>query len=138
MTFKTNIRSALQSELAAVAGVPEIVKEGGKTYKPVPGTPYIQISLVVESERPSSMGNTPPIFHQGTFEIESFYPSGKGSGALEEMTGLIKDKFYVRRTLTKNGDRVNVLWAEEGIILNHTGWISLNVSVKWNAYSRDS
>src|SRR5258706_11221569 len=101
-TLDQNVRYALESRLATVAGLPAIAYEGVR-YTPVPGTPFVEPVIVPLSERPVTMGDGHLVLHEGIFMVMLVYPNGKGSGAADAMANAVKSKFKASDTENMNG-----------------------------------
>lgn len=135
MSLYTDIRGALQVQLGAVSGIPTIHYETAPD-KPTLGTPFVVCSVVPNASRRSTLGKSPNILHEGTFEVELFYPSGKGTASIETMADTIKASFTPDTSLSQGDASLNLRYSERGPILTDTDWIRLNTSISWYAYSK--
>ena len=134
MSLYQDIRGALQTKLAAVSGVPQLVYEGF-AYEPVIGTPFCVCQILPIYSRPATLGPAHLVWHRGTFELALVYPSGRGTGTAEAMADTIKAAFTADVTATQNNVTVRFRHAERRPIIVDTPWIRVPVSIAWYLYT---
>lgn len=135
-SFDQNVRSALETRLATVAGLPAIAYEGVR-YTPVPGTPFVEPTIVPISERPVTMGDGHLVLHEGIFMVVLVYPNGKGSGAIEAMANAVKSKFKASDTENVNSVIVRFRYAERLPSVHQSDWIRVPVAIGFYLHDTD-
>lgn len=131
MTISQSIRGALQTQLAAVVGIPAIAYEGVE-YTPAIGTPFVEPTILPTVARPFDVPSR-AVQHEGTFEIAVSYPTSFGTGQVEAMADAIRAAFAPGSDLIQSGTRVRVRWSERRPTLIDPQWIRIPVSVGWRA-----
>lgn len=87
-----DIRAALETELAAVSGIPAISYEN-VSYDRTNGTSYVETYFVPQSRRPAVRGLNPQQRYDGVFTVVCYAPEGKGPGAADEIADKVLEAF---------------------------------------------
>lgn len=138
MALDLDIRGALQTRLATVAGIPAIAHEGQR-FAPVPGTPFVPCKVVWVSGRPSTLGDGHLVAHNGTFEVAAVYPAETATGDAETLASAIKNHFKASDVLTLDGSdiKVRIRHAERLPAMEDGDWIRVPVSIAWYLFATD-
>ena len=87
-----DIRAALETELAAVSGIPAISYEN-VSYDRVNGTSYVEVSFLPTLRRPAVRGLNPQQRYDGVFTVVCYAEEGKGPGAADEIADKVLEAF---------------------------------------------
>lgn len=87
-----DIRAALETELAAVSGIPAISYEN-VSYDRTNGTSYVETYFVPQSRRPAVRGLNPQQRYDGVFTVVCYAEEGKGPGAADEIADKVLEAF---------------------------------------------
>lgn len=99
------VRAALETALAAVAGIPSIAYEN-RPFTPTVGTAYAAAyMLFAEPDNPEIGGL---YTERGVFQVNLFYPLSAGPGDAEEMAGTIRTAFARGSSFTASGVTVQI------------------------------
>lgn len=87
-----DIRAALETELAAVSGIPDISYEN-VSYDRANGTSYVETYFVPRTRRPAVRGLNPQQRYDGVFTVVCYAEEGKGPGAADEIADKVLEAF---------------------------------------------
>jgi len=132
--IQREIRSILETQLAAVNDVPQIAYEN-VPYSPTTGTSYIEVNFVPTSRRPAVRGLNPQQRYEGIFIINCYAPEGKGPAAAETIAENVMTAFEATTSLTTNNITVSVDYSEVRQGYLDSPWFVVPVSIGWYAYN---
>ena len=125
----TSIQTALDTQLAAVSGLPVIQLENTR-YEPKTGVAWSRPTLLpAETERLSSAKD----LLQGLYQVDLFYPADKGAATASAMADLVKAAFPRGSTLTSGSTTVHITksWREPAQSLNQ--FYQVILLVRWES-----
>lgn len=134
-----DIRGVLAAAVNAVAGVPPDAQRAyeGLLFTPTVGTPYMRQTLLGLNGRPFDIA-AETTAHKGLYQVDLFYPSGKGTGPIEALADTIKLAFPASTILAKNGETISISYSERGQVVvdsDDPAWLHLPVTIGWSCYS---
>ncbi len=132
--IQREIRSILETQLAAVNDVPQIAYEN-VPYSPTTGTSYIEVNFVPTSRRPAVRGLNPQQRYEGIFIINCYAPEGKGPAAAETIAENVMTAFEATTSLTTNNITVSIDYSEVRQGYLDSPWFVVPVSIGWYAYN---
>lgn len=132
--IQREIRSILETQLAAVNDLPQIAYEN-VPYSPTTGTSYIEVNFVPTSRRPAVRGLNPQQRYEGIFIINCYAPEGKGPAAAETIAENVMTAFEATTSLTTNNITVSIDYSEVRQGYLDSPWFVVPVSIGWYAYN---
>lgn len=87
-----DIRAALETQLAAVSGIPAISHEN-VSFDRTNGTSYVETFFVPQSRRPAVRGLNPQQRYGGVFTVVCYAAEGNGPGAADELADKVLEAF---------------------------------------------
>jgi hypothetical protein len=139
MALHSDIRAALETQLANTAGLPTARNWEAVTFDPpAVSVPYVRASYQPTSSRAVTMGNAPVFLHLGLFLVDLFYPLGQGPKAAEAMADAVRARFKIPLMLVQNGTRVAIRYCERGAGLPADGRFLVPVTVAWRVHSTEA
>ena len=87
-----DIRAALETQLAAVPGIPAISYEN-VSFDRVNGTSYVETFFVPQSRRPAVRGLNPQQRYGGVFTAVCYASEGNGPGTADELADKVLEAF---------------------------------------------
>lgn len=132
--IQREIRSILETQLAAVLDLPQIAYEN-VPYSPTTGTSYIEVNFVPTSRRPAVRGLNPQQRYEGIFIINCYAPEGKGPAAAETIAENVMTAFEATTSLTTNNITVSIDYSEVRQGYLDSPWFVVPVSIGWYAYN---
>ena len=137
----SDIRSALETKLAAIGGLPEIAYEN-VSFEPTNGTPYLRVQLIPTIRQPASRGLSFQTYYQGIFTIFCYAPQGQGPGAVEDTANTLIEAFEANTDISwTNPDttdtlilRVDYANREQLIKPTDTPYNYIPVNIGWFIY----
>lgn len=136
MSFMTDIRAAMEAEIANVVGVPAATQRAWENvvFTPTTGTTWIRTSIVPFQSRPAVRGPTPQIKHGGILTIDIFTPEGNGSAEAEALADAVRSRYNVDSKLTSGSATVRFWYSERGQGLADSPWYHVPVIAEWYCY----
>lgn len=99
-----DIRAALETQLAAISGIPPISYEN-VSFDRANGTSYVETLFVPRSRRPAVRGTSPQQRYEGVYTVICYAPEGNGPGAADEIADKVLDAFDAATDVSyTNGD----------------------------------
>lgn len=130
----SDIREALETQLTAVSGVPDIAWEN-VNYEPTTGTPFVRPTLNPLIREPAVRGLNPQQYYYGSFIVEVFTPEGQGPGAGMTIAESIVNSFDATSTLTANSVNVCIRNSRVETFVNMDAWYMIPVVIDWYTYN---
>lgn len=136
MSALTDIRAALESEIANVAGIPSAANRAWENvpFEPTTGTAWVRMTFVPQQSRPAVRGASPQLLYTGEFLVDVFVPEGNGTKAANDLAGAICKQFTVDDVYTKNSTSVRFRWSEPGQGISDSPWYQVPVTISWYSY----
>ena len=104
-----DIRAALETQLAAVPGIPAISYEN-VSFDRVNGTSYVETFFVPQSRRPAVRGLNPQQRYGGVFTVVCYAAEGNGPGAADEIADKVLNAFEATTDVSyTNSDTETIL-----------------------------
>lgn len=129
-----DIRTALETKLAGIAGVPQIAWEN-VTYTPTTGTPFVQPRLIPTTREPAVRGLNPQMYYQGIFRINCYVPEGLGPAAADDLADKIIDAFEATTDVTAGSTIVSIRYAEREQGMPDGTFFMIPVNIGWYIYA---
>lgn len=118
-----------------LAGLPQGRAWEGTEFLPQTGQPWLRESFRPLSSEVRSLGVGGTIAHTMTGNLSLFYPSRRGTLAVERMAGAVVDLFAPGTALTYGGNSGVVLRCERQPLVQEPDWVSAPVIVSVTAYT---
>jgi hypothetical protein len=136
MSFRNSLRTALETQLATVVGIPSTSNRSWENFpsSPTTGTTWVRMTLLPSSIRPASMGDNYQNRHQGLFQVDIFANVDQGAAAAETLADAIRAKYTNDTVLTSGG--VNVRFEYVDILPSRldTPFYQVPVQIAWYSY----
>jgi hypothetical protein len=129
-----NIRTALETELASISGIPDIAWEN-VSYSPTTGTSFVRPQLMPTVREPAHRGVSPQMYYQGIYRITCFVDENKGPGAADDLADSIIEAFEATTDISNGGTTVSISYAEREMGTNASPWYQVPVNIGWYIYS---
>ncbi len=134
-----DIRAALETELAAVSGIPDISYEN-VSYDRANGTSYVETYFVPRTRRPAVRGLNPQQRYGGVFTVFCYTPEGNGPAAADDIANKVMDAFDATTDIsfTPAGEDeiiVSVDYAERDSGFVDSPWYYTTVNIGWYIYA---
>lgn len=98
-SYYDDIRSALESTLAGITGLPPIAWEN-VAYSPTTGQGFIKVRYLPTARRPAVRGTNPQQRYQGVLQILVKMPENQGPGESQDTVEKILDAFEATTDLS--------------------------------------
>jgi len=136
MTAHTDIRAALESEIANVSGIPSAANRAWENmrFAPTTGTAWVRMTLIPAASRPAANGSDPQLLYEGLFQVDLFVPEADGPSAADTLADAVRDRYKVGVTLTKNTTNVRFRYSERETGSIDGPWYQVPVSISWYSY----
>ena len=132
------IRSALETHLSNISGLPDIAYEN-VPYEPTTGQSFIRVSYMPTLRRPAVRGLNPQQEYRGILAINVYAPEGSGPAACEEIVEKLLEGFEATTDITYNDGSddytVCIDYAERDIGLTDAPWFLIPVNIGWFIYN---
>lgn len=141
MSATEDIRSALESQISNVVGVPTTDKRSWENvhFEPPEGETWIRGTVLWGRSRPSVVGPNPQLMYTGIFQVDVFIPRGTqstpgGPNAADVLADAIRDAYDAGDVLTKNATRVHIEWSERLPGRPDNPWYMVPVIIRWRTH----
>lgn len=137
MSTFSEIRAALESEIANVPGIPSAANRAWENvrFEPTPGTPWVRMTLLPGSTRPAYLGADPKNRIDGLFQVDIFHPVGSGPASADTLADAVRLRYKVSRTLTAGSVGVRFNWSERMPGRVDGPWYAVSVRASWYTYA---
>ena len=126
-TYETDIESALNQQLNAMVGLPDVAWPNYE-YEPEHGTSWLRPTLLPAN---TVANTTTSDRHTGIYQVDVFTEAGKGSSAGKALVDLVADQFKPGTQLTYNGTVVEVLTVGAVGARTEGAWYHIPVEVRY-------
>lgn len=136
MSATTEIRRALEAQIANVSGIPSAGNRAWENvrFEPTPGTAWVRMRLITQESRPAVRGANPSLLYQGLFLVDVFVPEGNGPNAADVLADAIRDEFTVDDAYTVGSTTVRFRWSERAEGISDSPWYQVPVTISWYTY----
>ncbi len=132
MSVFTNIQTALDTALASVPSVPPIAYSNIE-YLPVQGTTYLRSTVLPATSSLFTLNDVHR--NPGIYQVDIFFPTGKGNGAALGIADAIKTTFQTNRRLSSGGDIVFIKEISLGKGERQDAWEHIFVDISYECLS---
>lgn len=132
-SHRKEIRKTLETALASISGIPDIIFENS-TKDPTKGVPHVISQVMFTGREPAVRGTNPQQRYDGILRLELKVPEGKGTAQADTLVDLILDAMDATTDFigTNIVVRTDESYANDGVTVG--GWYSVPISVIWYAY----
>ena len=136
MSAFTDIRAALEAEIASISGIPSAANRSWENveFDPTTGTAWVRMTLLPGQQRPAVAGPSPQQLYQGIMQVDIYQPEGDGPNSADVLADAVRDHFTVNDSFTKNSTTVRIRWSERDAGRNEPPWYRVTVNVSWYTY----
>jgi len=136
MTLYTNIRAALESNIAGITGIPSSSNRAWESvfFERTTGTAYVRMTLQPTGNEPAVMGPSPQQHYRGLFRIDVYAPINEGPLEADALADNIRAAFNVDTDLTSGGVSVRIRKSERLSSGMESPWYIVPVQVSWYTY----
>jgi hypothetical protein len=134
-----NIRSAFDTKLSAIVGLPSIAWEN-VDFKPTTGTSFIKPVLIPALRRPAVRGLNPQQRYDGLYTITCYTPENVGPGVADDLADTILEAFeattdieYIVDITTTINVSIDYVDREQGRTVSP--WYYVVVNISWYIYN---
>lgn len=135
MTVFNDIRTALETEIASITGIPASRAWENVVFRPVTGTPFVRMTLAPSASRPAVRGPSPQIRHDGLFLVDVVYPINEATASADTLADNIRAAYTVDDTFTSGSTTVRINYAERGPGFIDGNWYRVPVTISWFSYA---
>jgi len=138
MSVYGDVRAALESQVANIAGVPSAANRAWQNvqFTPTTGTSWIRMTFQPTRRRPQDVTADGLQRFDGLFLIDVFAPEGNGPADAEVLADATVDAFEAGTILSANGQTVMIEYAEVANAPNQDSpWFQVPVTIKWKAFN---
>lgn len=133
-TISQKIRRALEKKLATLSGLPDVAWENVPMTPSGSGDEFIRARVVVQSQRPATVGTDRAIRHDGIFFVDIFQEEGVGAATADEMADNIRALFPVGTILTEESQNVHIRYSERAEGISDPPFYMIPLTIAWYAY----
>lgn len=131
----TNIRQALESNVANISGVPEVIIWDNVSIKPPDTGTWLRVTFAPTSRRPQDVSADGLKRFDGLLLIDIFGEAGDGPLALTTLVDATMTAFEAGTVVTNDSQTVEVEYAEADQLQIDGKWAFIPISIKWKAYN---
>jgi len=138
MSVYGDVRAALESQVANIAGVPSAANRAWQNvqFTPTTGTSWIRMTFQPTRRRPQDVTADGLQRFDGLFLIDVFAPEGNGPADAEVLADATVDAFEAGTILSANGQTIMIEYAEVASAPNQDSpWFQVPVTIKWKAFN---
>ena len=136
MSVFSDIRTALESQIASVTGIPSAANRSWENvrFEPTTGTPWVRMTLLPGESRPAIRGENPVLSYLGLFQVDVFEPSGGGPRTADTLADAIRDQFSSGTDITVNTTTTRIRWSERLPGRLDPPWYMVPIQISWYTY----
>ena len=128
------IRSALETALTGVSGLPAARAWENVDFEPTIGTPFVRAILAPTRVSQATLGNPGHDKYEGLYFVDLFYPQGAGPGASMTVVANLLAAFRRGQEFTSGGVKVHCLKAEAVQARDAEAWYQTPIAIQWYAF----
>lgn len=133
----TDVRNALEAQVANISGVPSAANQAWENvpFEPTLGTAWVRMTFTPLQQRPTDVTATGLKRIDATFTIDIFAPDKQGPKEAEDLAEAVIAAYAPGVPLTSNGVSTQIEWAEaqNGAVFDPP-WYAVSVTVKTKTY----
>ena len=132
-SIHSDIRAALESKLANIAGIPPIAFDN-VPYDPTTGTSFIKSSYIPVTRVPAVRGLNPSQLYKGLYSVTVYCPEGNGPGVADGIANTVIENFEAATDVSLNNFNVSIDYAERQQGFLDTPWYYIPINIGWYIY----
>jgi hypothetical protein len=133
-SIHSDIRAALESKLANIAGIPPIAFDN-VPYDPTTGTSFIKSSYIPVTRVPAVRGLNPSQRYGGIYAVTVYCPEGNGPGVADGIANTVIENFEAATDVSLNDFNVSIDYAERQQGFLDTPWYYIPINIGWYIYN---
>jgi|TARA_R110000824_G_scaffold55338_1_gene152557 hypothetical protein len=133
-SIHSDIRAALESKLANIAGIPPIAFDN-VPYDPTTGTSFIKSSYIPVTRVPAVRGLNPSQLYKGLYSVTVYCPEGNGPGVADGIANTVIENFEAATDVSLNNFNVSIDYAERQQGFLDTPWYYIPINIGWYIYN---
>ena len=133
-SIHSDIRAALESKLANIAGIPPIAFDN-VPYDPTTGTSFIKSSYIPVTRVPAVRGLNPSQLYKGLYSVTVYCPEGNGPGVADGIANTVIQNFEAATDVSLNNFNVSIDYAERQQGFLDTPWYYIPINIGWYIYN---
>ena len=133
-SIHSDIRAALESKLANIAGIPPIAFDN-VPYDPTTGTSFIKSSYIPVTRVPAVRGLNPSQLYKGLYSVTVYCPEGNGPGVADGIANTVIENFEAATDVSLNNFNVSIDYAERQQGFLDTPWYYIPINIGWDIYN---
>ena len=133
-SIHSDIRAALESKLANIAGIPPIAFDN-VPYDPTTGTSFIKSSYIPVTRVPAVRGLNPSQLYKGFYSVTVYCPEGNGPGVADGIANTVIENFEAATDVSLNNFNVSIDYAERQQGFLDTPWYYIPINIGWYIYN---
>jgi len=133
-SIHSDIRAALESKLANIAGIPPIAFDN-VPYDPTTGTSFIKSSYIPVTRVPAVRGLNPSQLYKGLYSVTVYCPEGNGPGVADGIANTVIENFEAATDVSLNSFNVSIDYAERQQGFLDTPWYYIPINIGWYIYN---
>lgn len=133
-SIHSDIRAALESKLANIAGIPPIAFDN-VPYDPTTGTSFIKSSYIPVTRVPAVRGLNPSQRYGGIYAVTVYCPEGNGPGVADGIANTVIENFEAATDVSLNNFNVSIDYAERQQGFLDTPWYYIPINIGWYIYN---
>ena len=133
-SIHSDIRAALESKLANIAGIPPIAFDN-VPYDPTTGTSFIKSSYIPVTRVPAVRGLNPSQLYKGVYSVTVYCPEGNGPGVADGIANTVIENFEAATDVSLNNFNVSIDYAERQQGFLDTPWYYIPINIGWYIYN---
>lgn len=133
-SIHSDIRAALESKLANIAGIPPIAFDN-VPYDPTTGTSFIKSSYIPVTRVPAVRGLNPSQRYGGIYAVTVYCPEGNGPGVADGIANTVIENFEAATDVSLNNFNVSIDYAEREQGFLDTPWYYIPINIGWYIYN---
>lgn len=134
-TVHPDIRAAFRQALLGIPGLPTVWAWEGERFTPENGTAWIRERMRPLSSERRGLGQGGQTAHHVVCEATPFFPSGKGTLAVEQAAGLVMARFLEGTPLLYGQTKARVMQIERAPAVHEPDWVSVPVKATLLAFT---
>tara|TARA_R110000851_G_scaffold50512_4_gene120569 strand:+ start:694 stop:1104 length:411 start_codon:yes stop_codon:yes gene_type:complete len=134
LSLATDIRTALETTLSAVTGVPAAIAFDNVKFQNTANAAWLRASVDYTAQTNAGIGVGAPIQSQGLLNVDYFIPENQGAGDGEIILDAIRDAFAPGTIIVQNGRWIRILSAQRAQNIPVSPWYQMPLIISWYVY----
>jgi len=137
--YYDDIRSALETRLSGLSGIPSVITYENMKLKPTTGTAFLQTYFVPTSRRRAYISATPQMRYEGLFIVNVHVPENTGPGVADDYANIIIEGLDANTQLSFTNPSAETIYvscdyAERTNGIEESPWYRVPVTINWFSY----